>query len=191
MMNEAELWSKVLSGDMTALSLLYKQNYNLLFNWGMRFVSDEEFVKDCIQDVFVKICSSRKLSSTPYVRSYLLTSLRNMIFDRVASAHDDVSISGRLFEIDDNDSGIELLFKDDDDSRMLGRRLVMAYNSLTYNQRVSVYLRYVRGLSYKEIAAVMEMNPQSAMNLVSRALKSLRSEMGATPFLIYLCMLLS
>ena len=191
MMNEAELWSKVLSGDMTALSLLYKQNYNLLFSWGMRFVSDEEFVKDCIQDVFVKICSSRKLSSTPYVRSYLLTSLRNMIFDRVASAHDDVSISGRLFEIDDNDSGIELLFKDDDDSRMLGRRLVMAYNSLTYNQRVSVYLRYVRGLSYKEIAAVMEMNPQSAMNLVSRALKSLRSEMGATPFLIYLCMLLS
>lgn len=191
MMNEAELWSKVLSGDMTALSLLYKQNYNLLFNWGMRFVSDEEFVKDCIQDVFVKICSSRKLSSTPYVRSYLLTSLRNMIFDRVASAHDDVSISGRLFEIDDNDSGIELLFKDDDDSRMLGRRLVMAYNSLTYNQRVSVYLRYIRGLSYKEIAAVMEMNPQSAMNLVSRALKSLRAEMGATPFLIYLCMLLS
>lgn len=191
MMNEAELWSKVLSGDMTALSLLYKQNYNLLFNWGMRFVPDEEFVKDCIQDVFVKICSSRKLSSTPYVRSYLLTSLRNMIFDRVASAHDDVSISGRLFEIDDNDSGIELLFKDDDDSRMLGRRLVMAYNSLTYNQRVSVYLRYVRGLSYKEIAAVMEMNPQSAMNLVSRALKSLRAEMGATPFLIYLCMLLS
>lgn len=191
MMNEAELWSKVLSGDMTALSLLYKQNYNLLFNWGMRFVPDEEFVKDCIQDVFVKICSSRKLSSTPYVRSYLLTSLRNMIFDRVASAHDDVSISGRLFEIDDNDSGIELLFKDDDDSRMLGRRLVMAYNSLTYNQRVSVYLRYVRGLSYKEIAAVMEMNPQSAMNLVSRALKSLRAEMGATPFLVYLCMLLS
>lgn len=191
MMNEVELWSKVLSGDMTALSLLYKQNYNLLFNWGMRFVSDEEFVKDCIQDVFVKICSSRKLSSTPYVRSYLLTSLRNMIFDRVASAHDDVSITGRLFEIDDNDSGIEQLFKDDDDSRMLGRRLVMAYNSLTYNQRVSVYLRYVRGLSYKEIAAVMEMNPQSAMNLVSRALKSLRSEMGATPFLIYLCMLLS
>ena len=191
MMNEAELWSKVLSGDMTALSLLYKQNYNLLFNWGMRFVSDEEFVKDCIQDVFVKICSSRKLSSTPYVRSYLLTSLRNMIFDRVASAHDDVSITGRLFEIDDNDSGIEQLFKDDDDSRMLGRRLVMAYNSLTYNQRGSVYLRYVRGLSYKEIAAVMEMNPQSAMNLVSRALKSLRSEMGATPFLIYLCMLLS
>ncbi len=191
MMNDAELWSKVLNGDMTALSLLYKQNYNLLFNWGMRFVSDEEFVKDCIQDVFVKICSSRKLSSTPYVRSYLLTSLRNMIFDRVASSHDDVSISEQLFEIDDNDSGIELLFKDDDDSRMQGRRLVMAYNSLTYNQRVSVYLRYVRGLSYKEIAAVMEMNPQSAMNLVSRALKSLRSEMGATPFLIYLCMLLS
>ena len=190
-MSDAELWSKVLMGDMTALSLLYKANYNLLFNWGMRFVADEEFVKDCIQDVFVKICSSKKLSSTPYVRSYLLTSLRNMIFDRVASSRDDVSISGRLFEIDDKDSGIEMLFKDDDDSRIMSRKLIMAYNSLTYNQRVAIYLRYVRGLSYKEIAAVMEMNPQSAMNLVSRALKSLRSVMGATPFLSYLCMMLS
>ena len=74
---------------------------------------------------------------------------------------------------------------------MLSRRLVKAYNSLTYNQRVSIYLRYVRGLSYKETAAVMEMNPQSAMNLVSRALKSLRSEMGAAPFLAYLCQMLS
>lgn len=177
-MSDAELWSKILMGDMTALSLLYKANYNLLFNWGMRFVADAEFVKDCIQDVFVKICSSKKLSSTPYVRSYLLTSLRNMIFDRVASARDDVSISGRLF-------------KDDDDSRIMSRKLIMAYNSLTYNQRVAIYLRYVRGLSYKEIAAVMEMNPQSAMNLVSRALKSLRSVMGATPFLSCLCMMLS
>lgn len=190
-MNDAELWSKVLNGDMTALSLLYKSNYNLLFNWGMKFVADEEFVKDCIQDVFVKICSSRRLSSTPYVRSYLLISLRNMIFDRFASAHDDVSITGGMFEIDDNDSGIEMLFKDDDDSRMLTRRLIKAYNSLTYNQRMSIYLRFVRGLSYKEIAVVMEMNPQSAMNLVSRALKSLRSEMGAVPLLAYLCMILS
>ena len=96
-----------------------------------------------------------------------------------------------MFEIDDNDSGIEMLFKDDDDSRMLTRRLIKAYNSLTYNQRMSIYLRFVRGLSYKEIAVVMEMNPQSAMNLVSRALKSLRSEMGAVPLLAYLCMILS
>lgn len=190
-MNDAELWRQVLSGDMAALSLLYKAHYSLLFNWGMKFVADEEFVKDCIQDVFVKICSSRQLSPTPYVRSYFMTSLRNMIFDRVSASHSTLSISEHMFEIDDDDPGIEMLFQEDDQSRRMSRRLIHAYNALTYNQRMSIYLRYVRGLSYKEIAAVMEMNPQSAMNLVSRALKSLRSEMGTTPFLAFLCLFLS
>lgn len=177
-MTEAELWSKVICGDMTALSLLYRENYNLLFNWGMKFVADEEFVKDCIQDVFVKICSSRKLSQTSYVRSYLLSSLRNMIFDKISSMRDTVSITEHLFEIDENDAAIDPMFQVDDAHRSLHRKLIKSYNSLTYNQRVSIYLRFVRGLSYKEISAVMDMNPQSAMNLVSRALKSLRAEMG-------------
>lgn len=190
-MTEAELWSKVICGDMAALSLLYRTNYNLLFNWGMKFVADEEFVKDCIQDVFVKICSSRQLSQTSYVRSYLLSSLRNMIFDKISSMRDTVSITDHLFEIDENDSAIESMFQVDDDHRSLHRKLIKSYNSLTYNQRVSIYLRYVRGLSYKEISAVMDMNPQSAMNLVSRALKSLRVEMGSVQFITFICAILS
>lgn len=176
---------------MAALSLLYRTNYNLLFNWGMKFVADEEFVKDCIQDVFVKICSSRQLSQTSYVRSYLLSSLRNMIFDKISSMRDTVSITDHLFEIDENDSAIESMFQVDDDHRSLHRKLIKSYNSLTYNQRVSIYLRYVRGLSYKEISAVMDMNPQSAMNLVSRALKSLRVEMGSVQFISFICAILS
>lgn len=190
-MTEAELWSKVICGDMTALSLLYRANYNLLFNWGMKFVADEEFVKDCIQDVFVKICSSRQLSQTSYVRSYLLSSLRNMIFDKVSSMRDTTSITEHLFEIDENDPAIETMFQEDDNSRLLHQKLIKSYNSLTYNQRVSIYLRYVRGLSYKEISAVMDMNPQSAMNLVSRALKSLRAEMGSVQFITFICAILS
>ncbi len=176
---------------MAALSLLYRTNYNLLFNWGMKFVADEEFVKDCIQDVFVKICGSRQLSRTSYVRSYLLSSLRNMIYDKISSMRDAVSITERLFEIDENDPAIDAMFREDDSSRLLHQKLIKSYNSLTYNQRVSIYLRYVRGLSYKEISAVMDMNPQSAMNLVSRALKSLRTEMGSAQFIAFICAILS
>lgn len=190
-MTDVELWGKVIDGDMTALSLLYKDNYDLLLNWGLKFASDEEFVKDCIQDVFVKICSSRILSPTQYVRSYLLTSLRNMIYDKLSSARCTVELNDRLFEIDEDSCGIQRLFKNDDEALKRSHKLIVAYNSLTYNQRMGIYLKYVKGLSHKEIAAVMEMNPQSAMNLVSRALRSLRSTMGDKHFLLYLCIFLS
>ena len=104
---------------------------------------------------------------------------------------DTVSITEHLFEIDENDPAIETMFQVDDDHRSLHRKLIKSYNSLTYNQRVSIYLRYVRGLSYKEISAVMDMHPQSAMNLVSRALKSLRAEMGSVQFITFICAILS
>lgn len=78
-MKDVALWNLVLKGDMKALSFLYKKHYELLLNFGLKYTSDEEFVKDCIQDLFVKLCTSKRLSSTEYVRSYLLTSLKNVI----------------------------------------------------------------------------------------------------------------
>lgn len=172
---------------MTALSQLYRENYNLLFNWGMKFVSDEDLIKDCIQDIFVKICTSRRLSPTANVRSYLLASMRNIIFDRLSCSHaSELQLNDRMFEIEESDVGLERMFSEDDEALNTSRRLIAAYNALTVNQRMGIYLRFVRGLSHKEIASVMNMNTTSAMNLLSRAMKSLRMTMGNKPLLIYL-----
>ena len=61
---DTDLWELVLKGDMKAVSLLYREHYELLLNFGLKYIQDEDFVKDCIQDVFVKLCTSKRLSST-------------------------------------------------------------------------------------------------------------------------------
>lgn len=58
-----------------------------------------------------------------------------------------------------------------------------AYRLLPNNQRMAIYLRYIKGLSYKEMAEVLDINPQSSMNLVSRALTKLRSKLSNDDFL--------
>jgi DNA-directed RNA polymerase specialized sigma24 family protein len=50
---------KVLLGDDKAYALFYNNIFEELFSYGMRFTSDRELIKDCIQDVFVKIYSNR------------------------------------------------------------------------------------------------------------------------------------
>ncbi len=187
-MTDIDLWNGALSGDMTAISLLYRENYSLMYNWGLKFVSDEDFVEDCIQDVFVKICSSRTLSPTQYVKGYLLTSLRNMIYDRIATTHEQVELNEQMFEIDEEDPAIMRMFDRDDETLATVKQLIASYNALTPNQRMGIYLKYVKGLSHKEIAVVLQMNPQSAMNLVSRALKSLRVSMGEKTNMWLLCL---
>ena len=152
----------MLKGDTKPLEVLYKRHYELLLNFGLKYVSDEEFVKDCIQDLFVKLCSSTRLSPTDYVRSYLL-----------------------------EDTSLEVLFKDNDEDIQMIKNLQEAYKQLSENQRMAIYLRYIKGLSYREVAAVLEINPQSAMNLVSRTLTSLRSKMTLKEYLFFLPFFLS
>lgn len=188
-MKDVSLWDLVLKGDMNALSVLYQKHYGLLLNFGLKYTSDEELVKDCIQDVFVKICTSRRLSSTEYVRSYLLTSLKNIISDKLSSTRPTEELDEHVFELKVEDAAIESLFRGNDEELQLSRRLISAYRSLPENQRMAIYLRYVKGLSYKEMAAFLHVNPQSSMNLVSRALAGLRSRMTLDEYLLFVFVL--
>lgn len=190
-MKDVTLWNLVLKGDMKAMSLLYKKHYELLLNFGLKYTSDEEFVKDCIQDVFVKLCTSKRLSSTEYVRSYLLTSLKNVISDKLSSLRLTEDLNEHFFELKIEDAALESLFNGNDEELQLSKKLVNAYKSLPENQRVAIYLRYVKGLSYKEMAAVLNINPQSSMNLVSRALTNLRSKMTLDEYLLFIILFFS
>ena len=190
-MKDITLWNIMLKGDTKPLEVLYKRHYELLLNFGLKYVSDEEFVKDCIQDLFVKLCSSTRLSPTDYVRSYLLTSLKNLIFDKLSSLKSTEDINALPYDLTIEDTSLEVLFKDNDEDIQMIKNLQEAYKQLSENQRMAIYLRYIKGLSYREVAAVLEINPQSAMNLVSRTLTSLRSKMTLKEYLFFLPFFLS
>ncbi len=182
--NDVTLWNLVLDGDMKALSVLYERHYELLLNFGMKYVADEGLVKDCIQDIFVKFCTSRRLSDTRYVRSYFLTSLKHAISDRLSVMRRTETLNDSAFLLEMDAEEIMVIFNDSDEHQLLCHKLVEAFNSLPVNQREAIYLRYVRSLSHKEIAAVMNINMQSSMNLISRALGNLRVKMGLKPLLL-------
>ena len=177
-MDDIELWKLVLKGDSSALSMLYCRYYELMLNFGLKYTPDVDLVKDCIQDVFVKICSSRRLSDLTYVRSYLLASMRNILIDQLSALHMEENIDDYAFCLDIDDAALERIFMHDDEKLRLSRRLLSAYGMLPQKQREVLYLRYVKGLSHKEVAAALEINPQSSMNQIHRALDRLRAILG-------------
>lgn len=190
-MTDQTLWGLMLKGDIKSLEVLYKRHYELLLNFGLKYISDEELVKDCIQDLFVRLCNNVRLSATDYVRSYLLTSLKNLIFDKLSSLRPTEDMSALSFELQVEDTSLELLFKNNDEDLRMSRKLMEAYKNLPDNQRIAIYLRYIKGLSYKEVASVLNINPQSSMNLVSRALANLRSKMTLEEYFFLISLFLS
>lgn len=94
--------------------------------------------------------------------------------DKLSSIKQTEDIEEASFDLKINDSALAFLFRKNDDDLRLSRQLLNSYRQLPENQREAIYLRYIKGLSYKEIAEVLVITPQSSMNLVSRGLSKLR-----------------
>ena len=168
------------------LEILYRRHYNLLLNYGMKFYPDTELVKDCIQDLFIKLHQSNRLSPTECVRAYLLKSLKNLLKDKLASLKETEDVEAISFSLSIEDATLTALFRKNDEEIRLSKQLLRAFRQLPVNQREIIYLRFIKGLSYKEIANVLGIAPQSGMNLVSRALAKLRTLLQPEAFFLLL-----
>lgn len=176
-MDDMTLWSSLIEGNLRALEILYKRHYALLLNYGLKFCQDIELAKDCIQDVFVKLHKSKELSQAVSPRAYLLRALRNTLYDNLLLSKETTSLDEFAFHISESHDLFEQLFLKNDEDMQLSKQLLKALSSLPSNQKTILYLRFVKELSHKEIAEIMNINVQSSMNLVSRALIKLRSLM--------------
>jgi len=74
--------------------------------------------------------------------------------------------------VDEND--LEQKMGNNDEELLLLKKLLYSFDQLSENQKQVVYFRYVQDLSHKEIAEILDMNEQSSMNLLSRAMIKLR-----------------
>ena len=77
-----ELVNEFCAGNDHAFAELYDLYVQMLFNYGMKITQDQELLKDCIHDVFVKIYNKRAEKSViNNFASYLIISLKNRLFD--------------------------------------------------------------------------------------------------------------
>lgn len=174
--NETLLWQRLIDGDLNVLETFYRLYYDLLFNYGLKYCSDNELVRDSIQDLFVNLHKSKNLRYTDYVKAYFMKALRNILFDKLAQRKNKISLEENTLNFSIDDHGLELLFDKNDKDILLSKQILETYKGLPKNQKMIIYLRYIRGLSYKEISAIMEINVQSSMNLANRALSNMRKQ---------------
>lgn len=81
MEQDSVLWQKFREGDPLAFEQLLRNYYRPLFDYGRRFVSDRDILKDLVHDLFLHLWERREsLGKTDQIKPYLLTSLRNRIF---------------------------------------------------------------------------------------------------------------
>jgi len=179
-LSDTELWKNFLEGDDRCISIVYKRYVNDLFSYGLKIVNDESLVKDCIQDVFINLIDSRrKLLIGARIHIYLFKSLRNRLLDEIRSVSrkhkilDSKNIS-KESTVSDSAEG-EMIWKEE--RLLVQEEIRKAVNSLTGKQKEIIYLKYTKGLSYDEIALLLEIDKASARTLLYRTLKTIKEKL--------------
>lgn len=183
-----KLWNDYQSGDMYALANIMQGYYSDLFHWGLRLHGEREFVKDCIQDMFVNLWKTQQSAEAAHagtahagalgpvsnVRSYLLVALKTRILRELSKKH----VTHQSMLSDEYSFSVEfssdLRLIDEEHEVYQVRKLEGVLNSLSGRQKELIYLRFYQSLSFEQIAEVMNLSRQSVYNLLQKSLGSLR-----------------
>lgn len=154
---------------------LYDKTIDNLFTFGTKFTADRELIKDCIQDVFVKLYTKRgELDSIVNIESYLYVSLRNRI-------NDEFRHNTHICDNEINENSAKPLFDSEtydleklEEEQNKSTTLTEYVKCLSPRQQQIIKLYYIEQRKYDDICQIMGINYQSVRNLMHRSLLRLR-----------------
>lgn len=178
-----ELWHKAKAGDKVAFCQLAEKQYRSLFAYATNFTEDRDFIKDSIQEIFIRIWEKRATIAIQYVSIYLFKSLRNQLLQEFRRSKPERSSlhSPEVSKLSDWQT-IETEIEQGETDSESQHKVRQAINTLPKRQQEVVFLKFYNGLENDQIAALMEINRQSVANLLYKALGALKSQMAFYQF---------
>lgn len=165
-------------GDAKAFELLVARHQNTVYNLALRFLHDPDEAEDITQDTFIRIYKAAA-TYTPDAKftTWLYTIVRNLCFNVLRTRRQ--AVMGSV----EDEALPELPAKNDDQVERISReqvseRVMHAVKKLPENMRLAVILSKYHGLSYEEIAAIMNCSVNAVKLRVHRAKAILAEELS-------------
>ncbi|SMC62292.1 MULTISPECIES: RNA polymerase sigma factor [Pedobacter] len=187
------IWDNIIGGDQKSYQKIYNKFFDMLYEYGMRINYDEELVKECIQNLFIKLWVNRHtIHSISNFKPYLLVSLRSAIYNSIRDQKRDriISLTGEYtFQLE---FSAESAYIKKEIDKEQAAKILNALNKLSTRQKEIIFLRYFEELDYKEISQIMNISIKGGYKLTARALDALRDILHVSlPTLIYYLKLMS
>lgn len=177
------LWKSFKGGDLSAYSLIYRKYFFVLYQYGKKISDDKELIKDCIQDLFIKIWNNREsLSDTTSVKYYLFTSLKHKLLDALALPNQRLRVKMDVMDFETVDEAHSNHESFDPEKE----KILKAITKLSKHQQKVLELKFYKNQSNQEIAKELGITIQSVYNSVFKTLRSIRKQLLTTAILILL-----
>jgi len=171
--SDAGLVKRAQGGDVNAVGELYDRHHEPVFRYLRSRVSDQGLAEDLTGETFTRMVASLsdyRLKGVPF-RAWLYRIARNLVVDHYRKHNGRSSVP---LDRAENRSGPE-----DDPSFIVEQTLTLervqrALASIGSSQQEVVVLRFLLGLSLREVALTLDKTVAAVKSLQHRGLKALR-----------------
>lgn len=184
MLNDREIWEDFRSGDKKATSKIYHENIQLLYRYGKKFTTDEDLIKDKIQELFYDLIRTREnLGTTDNIRFYLIKALRRRIFSELKKK--TILVQAADYENDCLMASCEEELIEMEINHTRDKMVRKAVEMLSPRKREILFYRYSCNFEYSQICEIMNIEYDTARKLVFRGLSSLKEYLLKMDFILY------
>jgi RNA polymerase sigma-70 factor (ECF subfamily) len=178
-MDEADLITAAQKGSVDAFNELVLKYQQQVYNLACRIIGDPELAADVTQEAFISAYQHIKEFRGGVFKSYLLRIVSNRCYDELRRRKRRPTMSFEDFKELDEEAN-PLLINGDEGPEEKAERLEMAHliqrgiEKLPFDQRLVLLLSDVEGLSYQEIAGIMDIPVGTVKSRLARARGKLR-----------------
>lgn len=178
--NIDNLWEALRRGEKDGLEGIYFLLYRRLFQLGMSVVKDEEFVADCLQEVFIDLWKYHKnLPKVDHVHLYLFRALNHKIFKEIKKSKQRKSVPfTENLETFACSESVEKQLIDRQQHEILRHQIASALDRLPIRQKEVIHYLFFEEVSYEQASKIMGINLRSVYTLAWKAITSLRKHVS-------------
>lgn len=167
------------NGDARAMDILVERHHAKLLDFVYRHISDREAAADIAQTAMIRAFrSADRYAPTAKFTTWLYTIALNLVRDEIRKRR--ISRES-LMPDEENGSPLPSDERSPEDAalvKVFGDQVWAAVDSLRENERTSIILKFRQGMTYEEIAEVMETPSGTVKSWIHAGLRKLREQLN-------------
>jgi len=164
------------SGDESAFEVVFRELFQPLVHYAMRFLKEQEASEEVVQEAFFAIWEKRStLDIHTSLKSYLYRSVHNRCLNLIK--HIGIREDYKVWNEQERE-GQEAQFEGELGATELQLRINTAIEALPPERQKVFRMSRFEGLKYQEIADQLNISVKTVENQMGKALKALRASLA-------------
>ena len=169
---EKFLIKRAQAGDEGSFEKLIESNKTKAYNLALSYMKNEYDAQDVVQDSYIKIFRNLKsFKGESSFDTWVYRIVVNTCKDHLRKHKDNVVNLDQAYDLEDKGPGPEEVME----TKLTADLILKAMDFLTLDHREIIILRDIRGLTYEEIAFILDCSVGTVKSRLSRAREKLKT----------------